>query len=438
VHLGMSKAGILRNYCNGGRRCKHTHSSCWSGKWVFGRNKQLSFWPSPQTTSRHLLHRLPAHRLHPWYDPSSAPPDMFGSSQDRARQLAGRHRKDRKTSGSSYLSSRSGSSSTQSTTQPQRQYPLLEQTLGYVVHSKPSEPQASRTETPVSDCAAPAHKTLLSRQHVRQVGSNTSPDTDTFPLPPNALPTQALLGQTKHLQHNSDLFNANATIHDISSPFTDLSAHSPHASTLHDSADQFAARLRVAMRQQRHQSEHLSTVLHGNPSVPNFTLDSPSQFSIGHASGPYLSPRRMVSQPSPMRASNGLTLASDAANKFGDSRLPGASGISASTLSQDPDRGFESPSPFITGHAYVRDARYPSTMAELTFGTGSSSSSSSSSSSNSSSSVEPYTSSTRSVHSTYASARLGPHQSRTQLLHLVRMDVQDPRSSSVARANHDS
>jgi hypothetical protein len=112
---------------------------------VFGRNKQL-FLASPQATSRHLLHRPTALRLHPWYDPSSAPPDMFGSSQDRARQLAGRHRKDRKTSASSYLSSRSVSSSTQSTTQPQPQYPLLEQTLGYVVHSKPSESKANRTE----------------------------------------------------------------------------------------------------------------------------------------------------------------------------------------------------------------------------------------------------------------------------------------------------
>lgn len=39
--------------------------------------------------------------------------DMFGSSQDRARQLAGRYRNNRKTSGSSYTSSRSVSSSTQ-------------------------------------------------------------------------------------------------------------------------------------------------------------------------------------------------------------------------------------------------------------------------------------------------------------------------------------
>jgi hypothetical protein len=204
----------------------------------------------------------------------------------------------------------------------------------------------------------------------------TAPDTDTFPLPPNALPTQSLFNQTKHLQYNSDLFNANATIHDISSLFKDLSTHSPIASTLHESADQFADRLRVLLVQERRQSEHLSTVLHGNPSVPNLTLNPPSWFSIGHASGTYHSPRRMVSQPSPMRSSNRLAPASDTANKLGNTRLPSDSGINVATLSQNPDDQAYQSLPSNPYRPNVRDAGYPKTMAGLTFGTVSSSSSS--------------------------------------------------------------
>ncbi|KAF9736940.1 hypothetical protein PMIN01_04719 [Paraphaeosphaeria minitans] len=230
---------------------------------------------------------------------------MFGSSQDRARQLAGRHRRDRKTSGSSYLSSRSVSSSTQLSIQPQPQYPLLEQALG--------------------QCWTATQDTLRSGQHTRQVSQSTSPDMDTLPLPPNTLPTRSLLSQNQYLHHNSDLFDATATIHDISSLFKDLSTHSPVASTLHESADRFAERLRVLLVQERYQSEHLSTVLHGNPSEPNLVLQSPDRSSID-SSGPYPSPRRMTSQPSPLRASNGLAPAADATDNPGGSRPPAGRG----------------------------------------------------------------------------------------------------------------
>lgn len=104
-------------------------------------------------------------------------------------------------------------------------------------------------------------------------------ETDSFPLPPNALPTQPF--------GHSDHHNTNATMHDILSLFRDLSAHSPIPTALHKSADQFASRLRVLLVHERHQSEHMSTVLHGLPSRPN-----PG------------TPRRMVSQPSPMRPLN--------------------------------------------------------------------------------------------------------------------------------------
>lgn len=92
--------------------------------------------PDRASTSLQILLRLSQRSLKidprsiiPLYNIHHAPPtlssspvaflirptllDMFGSSQDRARQLAGRYRNNRKTSGSSYTSSRSVSSSTQ-------------------------------------------------------------------------------------------------------------------------------------------------------------------------------------------------------------------------------------------------------------------------------------------------------------------------------------
>ena len=170
---------------------------------------------------------------------------------------------------------------------------------------------------PSSDCTSATLRHIS--QHHRKINRVVSPDTDKFPLPPNALPTLPFLSQPAHL-NNSDLLNRNATIHDFSSLFRDLSAHPPIASALHESADQVAARLRVLLVQERYQSEHMSTVLHGNPSVPNLLSQSPNRFSIGHPLGSYLPPRRMVSQPSPMRTPDHSAPVLHVINKLGDSR----------------------------------------------------------------------------------------------------------------------
>lgn len=342
---------------------------------------------------------------------------MFGSSQDRARQLAGRHRKDRKTSGSSCLSSRSVSSSTQSFTQPQLQYHVLEETLGYVLHPKLSWSKAGSTESLISQCPVATQETLGSGQHSRQVSQTTLPDTDTLPLPPNTLPMQSLLGPTKYLHHSSDLFNASATIHDISSLFKDLATHSPAVSTLHESADRFAARLRVLLVQERYQSEHMSTVIHGNPSVPNLALMSPNSSCID-SSGPYPSPRRMVSHPSPLRAPNRLAPAAEVTDSPGGSHPPGGNGTHGTNPYQNVNDQGRANTPYTSfqSNSYasnVRDARCPGIMAELTIGAAFPISTSTS--------VEHFTVPNR-LTFTIASARLGPHHTGPRLLPLANLD----------------
>lgn len=110
-------------------------------------------------------------------------------------------------------------------------------------------------------------------------GTVAPPDAENFPLPPNTLPSQTP-GYAQHLNAN-----ANATMHDISSLFNDLSTHAPMESALHESTDQFAARLRALLVQERHQFEHMTTTI-----TPGLPLGPPLR-----------TPRRMLSQPSPMR-----------------------------------------------------------------------------------------------------------------------------------------
>ncbi|KAK3213535.1 hypothetical protein GRF29_28g210999 [Pseudopithomyces chartarum] len=169
--------------------------------------------------------------------------DMFGSSQDRARQLAGRHRNNRKASGSSYTSNRSVGSSTQSSTQLQTTYATSERKL--------------------SGCTP----TVL--------------ETEDLPLPPNALPMQ-LLNDSKHL-------STSVTLHDISSLFHDLSTHPPIDSALRESTDEFAARLQALLAHGYHRFEHMSNALHGIPPVPSLETH-----------------RRVASQPSPIKPVNTL------------------------------------------------------------------------------------------------------------------------------------
>lgn len=81
-----------------------------------------------------------------------------------------------------------------------------------------------------------------------------------------------------------------------------ISAHSPIPST-YGFADQFVARLRGLLLDERQQSEHMSSVLHGVNSVP----------VLG-------TPRRMVSQPSPRRAPDYVSFTPNMEPREGDRR----------------------------------------------------------------------------------------------------------------------
>lgn len=207
--------------------------------------------------------------------------------------------------------------------------------------------------------SAAAQNPLRSGQHARHASHFTSSDTEYRPLPPNTLPTRSFSNRAPNLRHSSDLADVSATFHDIASLFTDLSLHSPIASTLHESADRFATRLRMLL-QERYQSEHLSSVLYGNASVPNLGWNPPGS---NRFSAPYPSPRRMSSQPSPLRASNPVAPAGDVAENFDGPRLRGGSGYdyNGNRLPQDPYRGWyhitNTPSPTTNFAANVREVR---------------------------------------------------------------------------------
>lgn len=193
--------------------------------------------------------------------------EMFGSSEDRARQLAGRHRRDRKASGSSYTGSRSVSASMPSPALHRKTHASASNNMRHSSHHSQYHPPDISHEPP----------NLLPRSH--------------------RLPTQLFSYEQDQFQQKNDLLKGNATMHDISGLFRDLSMHSPISSALHDSAEQFAARLRVLLVQERCQSEHMTTVLYGNPSVPNLAPQPLGLFDTGYHSGTYLPSRRIASQP---------------------------------------------------------------------------------------------------------------------------------------------
>jgi len=190
---------------------------------------------------------------------------MFGSSEDRARQLAGRHRKERKTSGSSYTSCRSFTSSTQNPTQLQTTYTFM---------------------------GRDAH-------HINQTARDTSQNTSSYPphSPPHS--NGHTLGNkiAKH-KNSHELSPADLSIRGTSSLFTDLSAYSSVPSTLHESADQSAAHLQTLLIHQKNRPEHLSTILYGNPSAPNLTSSYYGRRAASYSSSLHLPSRHIVSHPS--------------------------------------------------------------------------------------------------------------------------------------------
>ena len=167
---------------------------------------------------------------------------MFGSSEDRARQLAGRHRKERKTSGSSYTSCRSFTSSIQNPTQLQTTYTFM---------------------------GRDAH-------HINQTAQDTSQNTSSYPphSPPHSN-GHALGNKIAKHKNSHELSPADLSIRETSSLFTNLSAHS-----------------------QKNRPEHLSTILYGNPSAPNLTSSYYGRRAASYSSSLHLPSRHIVSHPS--------------------------------------------------------------------------------------------------------------------------------------------
>lgn len=180
---------------------------------------------------------------------------MFGHSEDRARQLAGRHRKDRNTSSGSYASSsRNVSSSTQSSNQLQPTDSLTYgDAISYVKHPQyPNQMASPGTSTQIQHTGRPSSTPFAGQQQPFQ---------------------QAYF---------------NASPYQLAQPYI---AYAPP-----ETPEQLAAR-RAQLEQERYQSEYLTKVLYGNPTVPNFNSPPSSQFMQPYVPAPlsYLPSRRALS-----------------------------------------------------------------------------------------------------------------------------------------------